>query len=52
MGYPTISDAFGKAIITSGSTLLTPGWDSLVPPRTEGIISFVLIFTIGYQLEQ
>jgi len=48
----TIGNAFGNALLLSGFIQLTAGWESLVSPGTEGVVSIVLMFAIGYWLHQ
>jgi hypothetical protein len=48
----TIGISFDNAILLSGFIQLTPGWESLVSPGAEGIVSIVLMFTVGYWLHR
>jgi hypothetical protein len=48
----TIGISFDNAILLSGSIQLTPGWESLVSPGAEGIVSIVLMFVVGYWLHR
>ena len=48
----TIGNAIGNALLLSGFIQFDPGWELLVSPGAESVVSIVLMFAIGYWLHQ
>ncbi len=48
----TIGNAIGNTLLLGGFIQFTPGWELLVSPGTESIVSIVLMFAIGYWLHR
>ncbi|UCC86076.1 MAG: CPBP family intramembrane metalloprotease [Anaerolineales bacterium] len=48
----TIGNAIGNALLLSSFIQFNPGWEPLVSPGAEGVVSIVLMFAIGYWLHQ
>lgn len=46
----TIGNALGNAVLLSGFIQLIPGWELLISPGTESIVSIVLMSAVGYRL--
>ena len=48
----TIGNAIGNALLLSSFIQFDPGWELLVSPGAESVVSIVLMFAIGYWLHQ
>ena len=48
----TVGNAIGNALLLSNSIQFDPGWELLVSPGAESVVSIVLVFAIGYWLHQ
>ena len=48
----TIGNAIGNALLLSSFIQFNPGWELLVSPGAEGVVSIVLMFAIGYWLHR
>jgi membrane protease YdiL (CAAX protease family) len=48
----TIGNAIGNALLLSGFIQFDPGWELLVSPGAESVVSIVLMFAVGYWLHQ
>ncbi len=48
----TIGNAIGNALLLSGFIQFNPGWELLVSPGAESVVSIVLMFAIGYWLHR
>ena len=48
----TIGNAIGNALLLSSFIQFDPGWELLVSPGAEGVVSVVLMFAIGYWLHR
>lgn len=46
----TIGNALGNAVLLSGFIQLIPGWELLISPGAESIVSIVLMSAVGYRL--
>jgi hypothetical protein len=48
----TIGSAIGNALLLSSFIQFDPGWELLVSPGAESVVSIVLMFAIGYWLHR
>jgi len=48
----TIGNAIGNALLLSSFIQFDPGWELLVSPGAESVVSIVLMFAIGYWLHR
>ena len=48
----TIGNAIGNALLLSSFIQFNPGWELLVSPGAESVVSIVLMFAIGYWLHR
>ena len=48
----TIGNAIGNALLLSSFIQFDPGWERLVSPGAESVVSIVLMFAIGYWLHR
>ena len=48
----TIGNAIGNALLLVSFIQLSPGWELLVSPGAESVVSIVLMFAIGYWLHR
>jgi membrane protease YdiL (CAAX protease family) len=48
----TIGNGFGNALLLSGFIKMKSGWELLGSPGAEGLISIILMFTIGFWLHR
>ena len=48
----TIGNAIGNALLLSGFIQFDPGWELLVSPGAESVVSIISMFAIGYWLHQ
>jgi membrane protease YdiL (CAAX protease family) len=48
----TIGNAIGNTLLLSGFIQFDPGWELLVSPGAESVVSIVLMFAIGYWLHR
>jgi membrane protease YdiL (CAAX protease family) len=48
----TIGNAIGNALLLSSFIQFDPGWELLVSPGAESVVSIVLMFAVGYWLHQ
>jgi membrane protease YdiL (CAAX protease family) len=48
----TIGNALGNALLLTGFIQFNRGWEPLVSPGAEGVVSIVLMFAIGYWLHR
>lgn len=48
----TIGNAIGNTLLLSGFIQFDPGWELLVSPGAESVVSIVLMFAIGYWLRR
>lgn len=48
----TIGNAIGNALLLTGFIQFNPGWELLVSPGAESVVSIALMFAIGYWLHR
>ena len=48
----TIGNVIGNALLLSSFTQFDPGWELLVSPGAESVVSIILMFAVGYWLHQ
>ncbi|MFB0533631.1 MAG: CPBP family intramembrane glutamic endopeptidase [Anaerolineae bacterium] len=48
----TIGNAIGNALLLSSFIQFDPGWELLVSPGAESVVSIVLMFAVGYWLHR
>ncbi len=48
----TIGNTIGNALLLSGFIQFNPGWELLVSPGAESVVSIILMFAIGYWLHR
>jgi membrane protease YdiL (CAAX protease family) len=48
----TIGNTIGNALLLSGFVQFNPGWELLVSPGAESVVSIILMFAIGYWLHR
>jgi len=48
----SIGNAIGNALLFSNFIKINPGWELLISPGAESIVSIVLMFSIGYWLHR